>query len=110
MSQHPLPPLFRKPSQEIEAKPLPSEDVLFDKENPGVYLAFVKEAEAVRASNFTHYSARTIIHVLRHHSAVKDGGETFKINDHISPYLARRLARERPAFATFFEFREAKSA
>ncbi len=88
----------------------PHLDDAFDTENPGVYSAFVAEADAVRRARFTHYSARTIVHVLRHHSALRDGSGTFKINDHISPYLARRLMRERPdQFAGFFETRASKS-
>ncbi len=86
-------------------------DAGFDRDNPGVYAAFVAEAEAIRAAQLRrgedpHYSARTIIHYLRHHSATRDTTSPFKLNDHLSAYFARRLMRERPAeFASFFETR-----
>lgn len=85
-----------------------TDDVRFDAENPGIYPAFVEQAEAVKRAGFRHYSARTIVHVLRHHSAIRDGSGAWKINDHISPYLGRRLMRERPEFAGFFETRRAR--
>lgn len=85
-----------------------NEYAIFDAANPGMYQAFCREAQSVRAAGFTHYSARTIIHVLRHHSAVRDGSMEHKINDHISPVLARRLMRDDPSFAGFFELRTAK--
>lgn len=84
-------------------------DILFDAGNPGVYAAFASEARAIRAQGFKHYSARTIVHVLRHHSAVRDGSGMYKLNDHLSPILARRLVREDPSFANFFEFRKSRS-
>ena len=85
-------------------------DAEFDRINPGVYSAFKAEAIALKGAGFKHYSARTIVHVLRHHSAVKMGPESpFKLNDHISPYLGRRLVRECPEFVNWFSFRNAKS-
>ena len=88
--------------------PTPDHDAAFDRVNPDVYAAFVAEAEKVKRKNFEHYSARTIVHVLRHHSLVSDGDKQFKINDHVSPYLARRLMRERPEYKGFFELRRSR--
>jgi hypothetical protein len=55
---------------------------------------------------FTHYSARTIIHVMRHHTAERDGTSAYKINDHISPPLARWFLVRHPELPSFFELRE----
>jgi hypothetical protein len=76
--------------------------------NLHVWDAFVGEAMKVRHKGFKHYSARTIIHVLRHHSAIQENGSEWKINDHHSPYLARLFDLMFPAFAGMFEYRETK--
>ena len=58
-----------------------------------------------------HYSARTIVHVLRHHSAVAEvDGEGWKINDHHSPYFARLFDLVHPEHVGLWEFRETKKA
>lgn len=82
------------------------QDGAFDRDHPGVYRAFREQAEAIRKAGFTHYSARTIICVMRFHSDVSMGPtSTFKIDNRVSPYLARRLVRDDRTFADFFEFR-----
>jgi hypothetical protein len=58
---------------------------------------------------FKHYSARTIIHVLRHHSAITEANGEWKINNNYSPYLARLFALEYPQHATLFEYRKIKN-
>jgi hypothetical protein len=79
--------------------------------NLHVYSAFEKEAFKITARGFQHYSARTIIHVLRHHSALTEkAGDGWKLNDHVSPYLARLFALLHPRHADLFEYREAKAA
>jgi hypothetical protein len=79
-------------------------------ENLHVYMAFEKEAIKVANRGFKHYSARTIVEVLRHHSALQESGSAWKLNDHNTPYLARLFALMRPGYAYLFEFRTAKSA
>lgn len=80
-------------------------------ENLHVWTAFELEAMHVIRAGFKHYSARTILHVLRHHSALQEkGGQGWKINDHVSPYLARLFDLMNPEHAGLFEFREAKAA
>lgn len=74
-------------------------------DNHHVYYAFVKEAFKVKGAGFKHYSARTIIHVLRHHSAISETGGEWKINNNYSPYLARLVMREYPEFEGFFDLR-----
>lgn len=77
-------------------------------ENMHIYQAFVAEAIKVHNKGFKHYSARTIIHVLRHHSAVSENGSQWKINDHHSPYLARLFDLVYPHKAGLFEYRSVK--
>ena len=79
-------------------------------ENYHIWRAFEKEAMKIILAGFKHYSARTIIHVLRHHSALTEMNSGWKINNNISPYLARLFAIKYPKHADLFEFREAKRA
>jgi hypothetical protein len=79
----------------------------FHKNNPHIYSAFKRFArEAKRVRN--HYSARDIIHRIRWYTAIeskdKDG---FKINNNWSPFYARMLQAEDPAFQDFFRNRKA---
>lgn len=100
-------PLANTPSLWDEAGP--DRDSAFDTLHPGVYAAFSAIARETRAAGFQHYSARTIIHVMRHHRAVSMGpGGEFKIDNRVSPYLARRLLREDRTFEGFFEFRKSR--
>ncbi|CAN7472529.1 hypothetical protein LJR130_003818 [Variovorax sp. LjRoot130] len=78
-------------------------------ENLHVYEAFEREAFRVVAKGFQHYSARTIIEVLRHHAALAEVGGPWKLNDWHTPYLARLFALANPAHRDLFEFREAKA-
>jgi len=76
--------------------------------NMHVWHSFVIETFKVHQKGFKHYSARTIIHVLRHHSAVSENGNQWKINDHHSPYLARLFDLVYPHKAGLFEYRNVK--
>lgn len=78
-------------------------------ENLHVYDAFEREALRVVARGFKHYSARTIIEVLRHNSALAEHCGPWKLNDWHTPYLARVFALMRPPFAGLFEFRATKA-
>ena len=79
-------------------------------DNLHVYRAFEREALRVVARGLAHYSARTIIEVLRHHSALTEAAGAWKLNDWRTPYLARLFALLNPAHAGLFEFREARAA
>lgn len=79
----------------------------FAKAFPGaikVWEAFVEEAFKVRARGFHHYSARTILHFLRHHTAVAESGSGFKVSDHHSPYFARLFDLRYPSAAGMWSF------
>lgn len=80
-------------------------------ENAHIWIAFEQEAFKVVKAGFKHYSARTIVHVLRHHSALSEQGDGgWKINNNISPYLARLFAILNPNLANLFEYRTAHMA
>ncbi len=79
--------------------------------NIHVYTAFESEALAIARKGFKHYSAYTIVHVLRHHSALRERhGDGWKLNNNQTPMLARLFALLHPAHADLFEYREAKAA
>ena len=71
---------------------------------PIVVNRFFHEAHKI-ASVRSHYSARIIIEVLRHNSALEDGDKSFKINDHIIPILARISMEMFPFLNNLFETR-----
>lgn len=74
--------------------------------NIHVYQAFVIEAIKIYEKGFKHYSSKTIIHVLRHHSAVREFGSEWKINNNFSPYLARLFDLAYPNMSGMFEYRK----
>lgn len=81
-------------------------------ENLHVWRAFEREATRVfgkrggsRAVPPPHYSARTIVEVLRHNSLLNEKGGQWKINDHHAPDLARLYHLVYPSRAGFFELR-----
>lgn len=74
-------------------------------ENRAIWLAFEREAKSIAARGFSHYSARTIVHVLRHHSALTEADGEWKINNNHSPYLGRVFEAVHPELAGFFERR-----
>lgn len=77
--------------------------------NVHVYEAFEAEAKKIANRGFKRYSARTIVEVLRHHSAVAEVEGAWKLNDWRTPYLARLFAILNPESANLFEFRVVKS-
>lgn len=78
-------------------------------ENPLVWDAF--EREALRVARVrSHYSARTIVEVLRHQTAVRQEGEGLKLDNDMTPGMARLFAHVHPEHSKLFEFRESKSA
>jgi hypothetical protein len=78
--------------------------------NESVWNAFVYEATAIYRRGFKHYSARTILHVLRHHSAVHERGTQWKLSDHSSPYLARLFDLQYPQMSGMWSFKPCKTA
>lgn len=70
--------------------------------NLHIWDAFVEQTNKVIERGFKHYSSRTILHVLRHHSALVENGAMWKISDHSSPYLSRLWGLMNPSFADIF--------
>ena len=69
-----------------------------------VWEAFEAESFKIINKGFKHYSARTIIHYLRHHTAVEENGSAFKIMNGHSPYLARLFALVYPDHKEIFSY------
>lgn len=78
-------------------------------ENEHVYREF--ERRALQVAGFRdHYGARTIIEVMRHETAIRQLGDEYKLNDHMTPDLARLFSMCNPNHASLFEFRTRKAA
>jgi len=73
-------------------------------DNFHVWDAFVVEAFKVIDMRFEHYSSKTIIHFLRHHSAISEAGD-WKLNNNHSPYVARLFDLCYPHLAGLWEYR-----
>lgn len=87
------------------------EFLLWLPENGHIYMAFEQEAFKIARSGFKHYSARTILEFLRHHSALAErNGSGWKINNNFTPYLARLFAIMNPHKSFLFEYRTAHRA
>ena len=89
-----------------EVFPLEFRQWLLDNEH--IWSGFVEEATKIYQRGFVHYSSRTIIHVLRHHSALSEGTE-WKINNNVSPYLSRLFDMSYPQMSGLFEYRRTKA-
>lgn len=74
--------------------------------NEHVYDAFERQALALIAKGRTHYSARTIVEVLVHHSILAEApGSEFKVRNDVAPDLARLFALRHPVHVEFWEYR-----
>ncbi|MGL6123873.1 MAG: hypothetical protein ACRC1W_12855 [Shewanella sp.] len=74
-------------------------------DNVHVFHAFAEQVFLVRNKGFKHYSSKTIIEVLRHHSALSDSGVVYKLNNNVTPYLPRLFDLMHPKCAGMFEYR-----
>lgn len=75
-------------------------------DNLHIWEAFCENAIRIKKRGFKHYSSRTIVEFLRHHTALQENpGAAWKINDHNVPYLARLFDLVHPEHAGLFEFR-----
>lgn len=77
----------------------------FDAENPDFYRHFRDLARLAISRGFRKYSARTLIEVMRWNSDVRISGTGWKINDHNTPYFARKFLAEPGTPPGFFELR-----
>jgi hypothetical protein len=72
------------------------------KENPHVWAKFKEYAMAAKLSGRPYFSARTIVERIRWDTVVTEKNSDFKIANHVSPYLGRKLMKENSEFAGFF--------
>lgn len=79
-------------------------------DNLHVWTAFEAETKKIIRAGFKYYSARTIVHVLRHHSALREVNGEWKINNNHSPYLARLFVLVHPLQAHIFKCRQTPKA
>lgn len=74
-------------------------------DNGHIWRAFERETERIWSRGRRHYSARTIVEVLRHESALAEVGGQWKINDRHTPDLSRLYGLAHPDRADLFERR-----
>lgn len=79
-------------------------------DNQHIWRAFVREADKVWNRGRRHYSARTIIEVLRHESTLSEASGEYKINGNYVPDLARLYQETHPDRASLFETRLPRNA
>jgi hypothetical protein len=80
-------------------------------QNLHVWNAFKGESFKVIQRGYTHYSGRTIIEFLRHHTALEESptpGHDWKLNNNYPPYLVRLFDLAYPEHAGLFEYRVTK--
>jgi hypothetical protein len=78
--------------------------------NLHIWNAFAIEAAKIKNRGFKHYSSRTIVHFLRHHSALMEESSMWKIDNDISPYLSRLFDVRYPEMKGLWEYRATKRA
>jgi hypothetical protein len=74
------------------------------RENPQIYEMF--KHYALRAAKVrNHYSAKTIFHIIRWQTQIKENNSDFKIDDGWISHYARRFMDDHPEYEGFFETR-----
>lgn len=90
----------------LRASAPPEEVRAYLSENPEIFRAFEAEALKVWRAGRGHYSARTIVEVLRHHTALTgDPAGVFKLNNNLTRPLALEFMKRHPECGAFFETR-----
>lgn len=89
----------------LHSEKFPEDFLGWLRDNRHVWNAFVLQAKAVIDAGYKHYSSRTIIEVLRHHTAITEKNAAWKLNDHNVPYLSRLFALCYPEHKDLFSFR-----
>ncbi len=81
---------------------------LFDRENPQVWRWFLEFTESAILAGHEHLSADMIMHRVRWETSVKTRG-TFKINNNLVAFYARKYAENNPVHRDFFRFRKSRA-
>jgi hypothetical protein len=85
---------------------LREEEAVMLLDNEALLDAFFLEAHKI-AGKTTHYSAYTIVEVLRHHSIIEDKSQkVFKIANEVKPALGRLSNAMFPALNGLFSFKK----
>ena len=108
MIQHDL--FAKKPQTILElaaanSDKLSAEFIKWLPDNLSIWNAFVAETFKIIRRGHKHYSSRTILEFLRHHSAVSETNSEFKINNNVQPYISRLFDIAHPEWAGLFEYR-----
>lgn len=81
----------------------------FHRENPHVYKLFEDYSYQALRRGYKKFSAKAVFERLRWYIKMETVGEDFKLNNNYTAHYARKLMRENPEFAGFFDLRERKS-
>ena len=82
---------------------IPKSFVEWMRDNEHIWQGFEREAYKVIQHGFQHYSARTIVHYMRHHTNIVENSPIgFKINNNWSPYLGRLFEIAHPEHKDLF--------
>lgn len=75
--------------------------------NRHIWAKFVEQADAIWRAGRPHYSARTVLHWIRHETALRERGaaDGWKINNDWSADFSRLYLLMRPDRPKFFELR-----
>jgi hypothetical protein len=73
-----------------------------------VWREFRRQADRVWDLGRRHYGARTITEWMRHHTTIAETGGAWKINNNLSPDLARLYGEMFPERREFFWYRGSK--
>lgn len=79
-------------------------------ENPAIVSRFITEANRLWNRGRRHYSARTIVEWIRHETSLHEESGEFKINNNMTPDLARHYLEIYPDRAELFELRRLRKA
>lgn len=84
------------------------EEWLASKDGRAVYVEAVSRARRLLARGYRHYSMDALYHSIRFDWSVKVGPDAdgFKLNDHHTSRLARRIMADFEDLAGFFETRQ----
>ena len=82
--------------------------VQFDEAHPDIWRHFEAITFELIGRGIKHYSADSILHVIRFHRATSTQKEAFRINNNFSACYARKWASCHPKRAHFFARRKSK--
>ena len=80
----------------------------FIKDNPAAYEYMVNEALALRAQHL-HVGMKYLLERARIYVAIQHNIDDFKINNNLSPVLARVMIEDVPELADVIKLREARA-